>query len=284
MPIADIDHSQQESGRFVDIERIKKGRWQPRRVFDEEKLRELAESIDEVGVIEPLIVRFDKRDGLFEIIAGERRWRAAQMAMLHQVPVIVRNDLSDDQARSMALIENLQREDLNSIEEAEGIHAFIEQLGLTHKQAGERLGKSRPYISNSLRLLELNPFVQEFLREGKLEPGHAKHILTLPSRLQIDLAKMAVRNEWSVRQISKRAGEMRALLNKEAVEGEGIDPDIRRFEREISEHFSMPTTISFDQKHGKGSLTIEWYSMDELCGLLESWGLKEEGDREVKRR
>ena len=193
--------------------------------------------------------------------------------MVYQVPVMVRNDLTDDQARSMALIENLQREDLNPIEEAEGIHALIDQLNITHQEAGERTGKSRPYITNSLRLLDLHPTVQDYLRTGDLDAGHAKHIYTLPDRMQIDIARMAVKLGWSVRQIGKRAVELKNLLSKEGQGVERVNSDISRVESIISEHYSMPTKHDFDQKKSRGTLTFEWNSIDELYGLLNAWGL-----------
>jgi ParB family transcriptional regulator, chromosome partitioning protein len=265
----------EQNDRFVDVDLLKRGRWQPRRHFDETKLQELADSIEQVGIIEPIITRFDKLDGLFEIIAGERRWRASQLAMVYQVPVIVRNDLTDDQARSMALIENLQREDLNPIEEAEGIKALIDQLHITHQEAGKRTGKSRSYITNSLRLLELHPTIQNYLRAGDLDAGHGKHLVTLSVRLQLDLARMAVRHGWSVRKVGKRAVELKVLLSKEGLCVERENSDINRVESIISERYSMPTKLDFDQKKSRGTLTFEWNSIDELHGLLNAWGLSE---------
>ena len=265
----------EQNDRYVDVDLLKRGRWQPRRYFDETKLQELADSIEQVGIIEPIITRFDKHDGLYEIIAGERRWRAAQLAMVYQVPVMVRNDLTDNQARSMALIENLQREDLNPIEEAEGIQALIDQLNITHQEAGGRTGKSRPYITNSLRLLDLHPTVQDYLRTGDLNAGHAKQIYTLPERMQIDIARMAVKLGWSVRQIGKRAVELKNLLSKEGQGVERVNSDINRVESIISEHYSMPTKLDFDPKKSRGTLTFEWNSIDELHGLLNAWGLSE---------
>ncbi len=260
--------------RHIDIDQLKRGRWQPRRLFDQEKLQELADSIDQVGIVEPLVVRFDKRDGKFEIVAGERRWRAAQVAMLSQVPVIIRDDLDDQKARLMALIENVQREDLNPIEEAEGLRDLVEQCNLTHKEAGQRTGKSRSYISNTLRLLELDETVKNWLREGKLETGHAKHLLTLAPRIQADLARMAVRFGWSVRQIGKRAEEMKELARGKIPDlNKGRDPNLLRLERLICEKYGMPVRIDYDDHAQKGRVEIDWYSLEELQGLLDAWGL-----------
>ncbi len=260
--------------RHIDLDQLKRGRWQPRCQFDQEKLQELADSIEEVGIIEPLVVRYDKQDGKYEIVAGERRWRAAQVAMLSKVPVIIRNDLDDQKARLMALIENVQREDLNPIEEAEGLHDLVEQCNLTHREAGQRTGKSRPYISNTLRLLELEESVKQYLREGKLETGHAKHLLTLAPRIQADLARMAVRFRWSVRQIGKRAEEMKELTSGTVPDPKkGRDPNLVRLERIIREKYGMSVRIDYDERVLKGRVVIDWYSLDELQGLLEAWSL-----------
>jgi ParB family transcriptional regulator, chromosome partitioning protein len=265
-----------EHYRFLDVDRLKRGRWQPRKRFEEKALKELADSIEEVGIIEPIIVRFDKRDGKYEIISGERRWRASQLAMCFSVKVIIRNDLSDSQAHKMSLIENLQREDLNPIEEAEGIKALINDFNYTHLEAGSSISKSRSYVTNSLRLLELSLQVQELLISGSLEMGHAKHLGILPHKFQTSVGEQAARLGWGVRQVSKKVEEIKKLLVKGELDlSEEKDPNIVSLENEISDYYSIPTHLEYDSKNAKGKLVFEWNSLDELHGLLESWGLRE---------
>ncbi len=265
------------SQRTLEVDRIKRGKWQPRKEFNQDKLADLASSIEAHGVIQPIVVKFDKSDGLYAIVSGERRWRASQLAMQFTLPVVVRNDLSEDQCRAIALVENLQREDLNPIEESEGLEVLIRHLSLTHKQAGDQIGKSRAYITNSLRLLDLDTKVQDYLRKNQLDVGHAKHLLTLPPRMQLDLATMAVKLGWSVRQVAKKSSDLKKIVDGNcSTETSKRNPDLNQLETLISDQFAMPTSISYEPKKGEGSITIKWHSIDELQGLLEAWGISSE--------
>jgi len=179
----------------LGIELIQRGRYQPRRHFDEEKLQELADSISAQGVVQPIVVR--PVGNVYEIIAGERRWRAAQLAGLHEIPAVVR-EVDDQAAMAMALIENIQRDDLNPLEEAGALHRLLEEFGLTHQEIAQAVGKSRTTVTNLLRLLELEPEVKTWLDEGKMEMGHARAILGLSGEAQVDAAKQPKRSSPSI--------------------------------------------------------------------------------------
>lgn len=204
--------------RVLPIAQLSAGQFQPRQEFNEEALSDLAQSIREHGLIQPILVRpIASRDGEYEIVAGERRWRAAQMAQLHEVPVIIR-ELDDATTLELALIENLQRQDLNVLEEAQAIALLISQFGYTHEKAGQRMGKSRAYISNILRLMELEGSVRTLITEGKISAGHARALLPLSAMEQIDLARKVVALGSSVRQTEKMVAEALGRY-KSAVEG-----------------------------------------------------------------
>jgi ParB family chromosome partitioning protein len=272
-----INQSKEDSMsyRHIDVDKMKRGVWQPRKTFDQSKLEELAASIELHGVIQPVVVRFDKTDGLYAIVSGERRWRAAQLACVFQIPATVRDDLTDEDCLAIALIENLQREDLNPIDEAEGFQQIIERLSLTHQQAADRIGKSRPYVTNSLRLLDLTGRVQDLVRQGLLETGHAKHLISLPSRFQISIAEMAVKRQWSVRQIASKSNQVKELLSgEENNRSNSRHPDVDRLENLISTRYCLPTRLGFDEKNNSGELVFKWNSLDELHGLLQAWGFK----------
>lgn len=182
----------------IDIKSVRAGRFQPRSQMNDDALQELAESIKAQGVIQPIIVREFGLDA-YEIIAGERRWRAAQLAGLTEIPAVIKK-INDKTAMAMGLIENIQREDLNPIEEAQGLRRLIEEFGLTHETIAEVIGRSRSAVSNSLRLLKLPEPIQEMLYQRQLEMGHARSLLSLAVNQQIDLAQKAVKNGWSVRE------------------------------------------------------------------------------------
>ena len=242
---------------------------QPRSRIGEQGLAELAQSIRAQGVIEPLIVR-PRHAGGYEIVAGERRWRAAQLAGLDRVPVAVR-DVDDRQAMAMALIENIQREDLMPLEEARALKTLLGEYAMTHEALAEAVGKSRAAVSNALRLLKLGPVATELLETGELEMGHARALLSLAVADQDALARRIARQGLSVRQTEAAA---RRLMNGEAGADKppnAPDPDTQRLERQLSERLGARTTISAN-KHGRGQIVIRYASLDELDGVLSRLG------------
>jgi ParB family chromosome partitioning protein len=244
------------------IDALQPGRFQPRAHIGQEGLAELAESIKAQGVMQPILAR-PLGAGRYEIVAGERRWRAARMAGLATVPALVR-DVPDRNALAIALIENLQREDLNPLEEAQGIKRLTEEFGMTHAEAAGAVGRSRAAITNALRLLELAPPVQVLLREGKLDMGHARALLALPALRQIDLAREAVARQLSVRQVEKRVA---GLTARPAARARG-DRDVARLEDELSGQLGTTVSIRTGAKPGSGKLVIHYSSLDQLEALL----------------
>lgn len=248
---------------YVNIDDIRPNTAQPRKVFDEEKLEELAASIERHGVIQPLVLR--RLGKGYEIVAGERRWRAARIAGLKDVPCIVK-ELSDEENMLLAIIENMQREDLNPIEEAEGLKKMIDTYGLTQEQVSYSVGKSRPYITNSLRLLKLPGRVQELAAEGKISTGHARALASVKSQQkQIDLAVKAAREGLSVRQIEKLAKEAkepaaRAKRTPKSADEKRVEEDLRK---------ALGTKVNLNRKGKKGKIEIEFYSAEELERLIE---------------
>ena len=255
----------EESGvLYVSIDDIRPNAAQPRKNFDEEKLEELAASIERHGVIQPLVLR--RLGKGFELVAGERRWRAARTAGLKEVPCIVK-DLTDEENMLLAIIENMQREDLNPIEEAEGLKKMIETYGLTQEQVSYSIGKSRPYITNSLRLLKLPGRVQELTAEGKITTGHARALASVKSQQkQIDLAVRAAKEGLSVRQIEKLAKEAKEPAAK-PVRKKPKSADEKRVEEDLRK--ALGTKVSLNRKGKKGKIEIEFYSSEELERLIE---------------
>ena len=248
---------------YVDINDIKPNTNQPRKAFDEEKLEELADSIREHGLIQPVVLR--SVGAGYEIVAGERRWRAARKAGVREIPCIVR-ELSDEENMLLAIIENMQREDLNPIEEAEGISQMIDTYGLTQDQVSKSVGKSRPYITNCLRLLKLPDDIQNFVAEGQLSAGHTRAIVSAGSReKQIALAQRAVKEGLSVRQIEKLAKESKN--GRTRVKSREKNADVKRVENDLKE--ALGTKVTLKQKGKKGKIEIEYYSKDDLERLIE---------------
>lgn len=250
---------------YIDINEIKPNAGQPRKNFDEEKLKELAASIEEHGLIQPVVLRKAKRG--YEIVAGERRWRAARIVGLKELPCIVK-ELSDEENMLLAIIENMQREDLNPIEEAEGISQMIETYGLTQEEVSKSLGKSRPYITNSLRLLKLNSDVRDYVSGKLLSSGHARAIAAISDEeKQRELADMAVKEGLSVRQIEKLAQEKKTGKARKSAAAAAKDPDVKRVEEDLKEIFG--TRVNLNRRGKKGKIEIEFYSREELDRLLE---------------
>jgi ParB family transcriptional regulator, chromosome partitioning protein len=249
---------------LLAIDALQPGRYQPRTRMDPQALAELAESIKAQGLMQPILTR-PLGAGRYEILAGERRWRAARMAGLASVPVLVR-DVPDRNALAIALIENLQREDLNPLEEAAGVKRLIEEFAMTHAEAAAAVGRSRVAITNALRLLELAPPVQELLREGKLDMGHARALLALPALKQIELAREAVARELSVRQVEALV----AGLAKRAAPGARAAPDrdVARLEEEWSQRLGTTVKIQTGLKPGSGKLVIHYATLDQLEAIL----------------
>ena len=255
--------------RSLPIEHLQPGKYQPRSHMDQDRLAELAESIKAQGLIQPIIVRGIGKDR-FEIIAGERRWRAAQLASLREVPVVVRE--SDDHAAlAMALIENIQREDLNPLEEAVALQRLIDEFQLTHQQAADAVGRARPAVSTLLRLLELPETLRAMGEKHELEMGHARALLTLPQPQAIELARKAVADGWSVREIERQVQALQKGKPAPAVKvvpKKTADADIAALERELGELLGAKVAVQ-SARGGKGKLVIAYHSLDELEGILE---------------
>ena len=244
-------------------------KFQPRKNFDEENLNDLTNSIKERGVIQPIIVRrSDSNKNNFEIIAGERRWRAAQLAGLAEVPVFVKK-VDDRSAMAMALIENIQRDNLNALEEASALNRLVEKFGLTHQQVAKAVGKSRAMISNLIRLLELSGEVKKLLEKGLLEMGHARAILPLKASLQRSVANQVVKKGLSVRETEAL---VRGLADEKSTHSakktRSIDPDVRRLNQKLSNRLGAKVVIR-SSKGGKGKIEISYNSLDELEGILK---------------
>lgn len=251
--------------RQLSVESIERGRYQPRQDLREDSLQELAESIRAQGVVQPVLVRPLGGDR-YELIAGERRWRAAQLAGLREVPAVIR-DLPDRAAIAVALIENIQRENLNPLEEAAALHRLITEFELTHQQAAEAVGRSRATISNLLRLLDLSEDVQRLVRERKLDMGHARALLPLPPVLQREAALQVQLRGLSARETEQL---VRRLQQDDPAESSPVklpDPDIHRFENDLAERLGARVRVRHGAS-GKGSVVIHYNSLDELDGIL----------------
>lgn len=247
----------------VPIEQIRPNPSQPRSRFDQDTIEELADSIRETGVLQPLIVRSES-EGIYQLIAGERRWRAAGLAQKSVVPAIVR-DVTDEEAIAFALIENIQREALNVVDEADAYARLHDEFGLTHEEIGHMLGKARATISNALRLRELIPDVLAALRNGDIEMGHARAMLTLEPHEQAKVASAVVQRQMSVRNTEL----LIQRLKKRKVTRQEVSPDKLRLERELSEKIGAPTSIRMSGRSTKkGNVVIKFTTLDELDGIL----------------
>jgi ParB family chromosome partitioning protein len=256
--------------QMLSLELLQPGAYQPRRDMHKETLEELADSIRSQGVLAPISVRplAGTTPTHYEIIAGERRWRASQIAGLGEMPVIIR-DVDDEQAAAIALIENLQREDLNPLEEAEGLLRLIDEFDLTHQEAGRAVGKSRAAVSNLIRLLDLSPDVLKLLASGQLDMGHARALLALSgSRSQADAAREVVEKGLSVRQTEAMVKRLqKGTSGKSGNNNSGVDADIRRLQQDLGEKLGAKVAIQHTVK-GTGKLVISYNSNDELEGIL----------------
>ncbi|MGE4072545.1 MAG: ParB/RepB/Spo0J family partition protein [Lysobacterales bacterium] len=260
---AQLETAPAESLSTLPIESLQPGKYQPRTGMDPERLAELAASIRAHGVVQPVVVR---RIGAerYEIIAGERRWRAAQQAGLNEIPVVVR-DIPDQSAIAIALIENIQREDLNPLEEAQALKRLIDEFDLTHQDAADAVGRSRAAVSNLLRLLELAPEARKLLEAKRIDMGHARALLTLPTLLQVRLAHQAAEQGWSVRELEAEA--RKAQTQPKAKAAPRRDANVQSLETELSERLAARVAIQQGPR-GRGKLVISYNSLDELDGIL----------------
>ncbi len=250
--------------RSVPIDQIHRSPYQPRRTFDQSSLAELAEPIRHQGLLQPVVLR-DRAAGGFELIAGERRWRAAQMAGMDTLPALIRQ-VSDEQASALALIENIQREDLKPLEEAQALVRLREEFQLTHEEVAQAIGKSRTAVTNLMRLLNLAPKARALLETGALEAGHARALLALPMELQEQAAREVANKKLSVRQTEALVKKMSAVQKPTQSKAQK-DADTRLLERELSEKLGAPVTIDHAAS-GRGSLTVKYASLEQLEGVL----------------
>ena len=251
-----------ETTNVMPLSQLTPGKFQPRKNFNQDSLKELAESIKAQGIIQPILVRMTSNNQ-YEIIAGERRWQAAKIAKLDEVPVVVK-DIPDSTALAMALIENIQREDLNVIEEARGIKRLIDEFNITHEAAAEAVGKSRAAVSNTLRLLSLCEHAQYALETNKIEMGHARAILSLSPIDQAMMCQKIVNQKLTVREVEKEVSEG---TTKKPTPKQSKDHDIKRLENELSERFGTNISISYKQS-GKGSINFKYSNLDELDRII----------------
>lgn len=250
---------------FININKLKPNSNQPRKHFNEEKIEELAQSIAEHGIIQPVMVR--KTDAGYEIVAGERRWRAARKAGLKEIPCIIR-ELTEEQNILLALIENVQREDLNAIEEAQGIERMIKNFGLTQEEVSKSIGKSRPYITNALRLLKLPDLIREMVAGGVLTGGHARAIAGIKDeKAQLIAAKKTVESGWSVRDVEEYARNYDRPPAAKKPAAKEKNYEISKIEDELKEMFGTKVNIVNGPK--KGKIEILYFSRDELERLLD---------------
>jgi len=257
-----------EELREIEIDLIRPGEQQPRNTFDAAKLQELAQSIRATGIIQPLLVR--RRGGLYELVAGERRWRAAQMAGLTRVPAIVR-EIPDENLLELALIENIQRQELNAIEEANAYRRLIETLGLTQEEVAQRVGRDRTFITNYLRILKLPNEIQSLLEQEKLTFGHARALLGIGDpQMQRRLAQRIHKNNWSVRETENR---IRSLNTPERTavmaQAPQIDPNLRSAEAKLRRRFGTQVRIVAQKAGSAGRIEIEFYSNEDLTRLYD---------------
>ncbi|MDH4274361.1 MAG: ParB/RepB/Spo0J family partition protein [Gammaproteobacteria bacterium] len=252
--------------RELPVDLIQRGRYQPRMEIHPESLEELANSIRAQGIVQPIVVRPLDDTGRYEIIAGERRWRAAQIAGLHTIPAIVRN-VPDEAAMAMALIENIQREELNPIEEATALSRLVEEFSMTHNQVADAVGRSRVAVTNLLRLLSLTDDVKRMVTNGDLEMGHARALLALSGNAQLQAARAVVAKGLSVRETERFVRRLHTQKDDDKKPEAGSDPDIRRLQTQVSERLGAKVRI-VHAANGKGRLEIGYNSLEELDGIL----------------
>ena len=261
-----MDLHEEKNSLLLPISQVESCAAQPRKLFDPDALADLADSIRQHGIIQPLTVR-KLQSGYYQIIAGERRWRAARMAGLTQVPAVV-IEADDRKAMELAMIENLQREDLNPMEEAEGYRTLMEQYGLTQEETSQRVGKSRSAVANALRLLHLSDEVRALVEEGKLSGGHARALVPLTAELQKKAAAVIIKDDLSVRQTELLVKKLTADKPQKPAKDAGSVDYAAEAARELSERLGRPCKIVTGRK--KGRLELEYYGVDDLNALLDA--------------
>ena len=267
-----VEDTFEEGLRDIPITNIRAGKYQPRRVFREESLEELGASIVSQGLVQPIIVRQIEK-GDYEIISGERRWRASKLAGLETVPAIVK-EANDESVLAMSLIENIQRENLNPLEEAHAMQRLIDEFNLTHEEVAKSLGKSRSGVSNTLRLINLNLEVAQLLSDRKIEMGHARALLGAEGGRQLFFAKIILKESLNVRQTEELIRKDLRKQDDHTSPPRKIDPDKERLETELSQRLGQPVKIT-SSVVGKGKLEIAFSSLDELDGLLARLGYQD---------
>ena len=260
--VTPIEKEQTQNIQTLPIEFLQRGKYQPRKDMNPDALKELSDSIKSQGIIQPIVVRLVAEDK-YEIIAGERRWRAAQLIALQEIPVVIK-DIDDRTAMAIALIENIQREDLNALEESEALKRLLEEFSMTHQQVADAIGKSRATVSNLLRLLDLQGEVKNLLGKGLLEMGHARALLSLEGEKQIQLANRVVKQGLTVRAVEKiikeQGNEKKSVTKK-------IDTDTLRLQEELTEKTGAKVNINH-QQNGRGKLVFNYTSLEELEGII----------------
>jgi ParB family chromosome partitioning protein len=262
---AQVESSREEL-KHVAVEFIQRGKYQPRRDMHQEALEELAESIKAQGVMQPIVIRPISSDK-YEIIAGERRWRATQLAGLDTIPAVIR-DVSDEAAIAMSLIENIQREDLNPIEEAVALKRLQDEFELTHQQVADAVGKSRTSVTNLLRLIALDSEVKKLLENGDIEMGHARSVLSLEPLQQREIAQQVVAKGLSVRNTEALVRSFLEGRNKTSLKATAVSADIQKLEEDLGQQIGVPVIVQHNAK-GKGRLVLKYNSLDELDGILK---------------
>ena len=267
-----VQNDSRDELRNLPLDVIRPGRYQPRSVFDEDKLAELADSIRSQGVVQPVVVRpVGEGGGEYELIAGERRWRAAQLAEIDDIPAVIR-DVPDEASVAMALIENIQREDLNPLEEATALRRLIDDFQMTHQEAADAVGRSRAAVSNLLRLLELMQEVKDMIDLRRIEMGHARALLSLDDSLQVQAAREVVRKKLSVRETENLVRRLQQSARRKG--SRRVDPDILRLQNRMAELLGARVRIQH-QASGKGKLVISYTTADEFEGILDRLDLSE---------
>ncbi len=266
-PSTDSEGTTESSSELqnLGIDQLQPGQYQPRSIMDQAKLQELADSILAQGIVQPIVVRMLTANK-YEIIAGERRWRAAKLAKLTEVPVLVKQ-VDDQQTIAMALIENIQREDLNPLEEALALQRLIEEFEITHAQAAEAVGRSRVAVSNLLRLLDLSGAVKNMLHDGMIEMGHARSLLALDEKQQVQAAQQIIAKKLSVRQAEALVKALKNPVTKSKEKPLGKSADIKHLEQKLTEKLCAQVEIQHSNK-GNGKLVIHYHGSDELDGIL----------------
>jgi len=253
--------------QYLPIEQLQQGKYQPRKDMSAEALEDLSNSIRSQGIIQPIVVR-NLNENSYEIIAGERRWRAAQLAEIDMLPCLIKN-VPDEAAIAIALIENIQREDLNAMEEAIALQRLLTEFELTHQEVANAVGKSRTAVSNLLRLINLNEDVKTLLEHGDIEMGHARALLALEDDLQSNTARTVVAKDLTVRETEGLIKKIQAP--EKTIEEKTKDPDTQNLEQNLSEKFGSQVTIAHNKK-GKGKLVISYTNLEELDGIVARFG------------